>query len=109
MPRCPQFGRYQGSTGHGADSAFRSRLTQTGLRVSAPSSRSLTCTNFERDGQVQSMGSFVDAGATFECGSDRILSRLVLLPDSSAGQNETSQPPPPKRLRIRDEEGRGVL
>jgi putative ABC transport system substrate-binding protein len=27
LTRCPQFGRYRGQTGHGADSAFRSRLT----------------------------------------------------------------------------------
>jgi hypothetical protein len=27
LPRCPQFGRYRGNSGHGADSAFRSRLT----------------------------------------------------------------------------------
>ena len=35
MPRCPQFGRYRGNSGHGADSAFRSRLTQA-ERTSRP-------------------------------------------------------------------------
>src|SRR6266849_1923147 len=29
MPRCPQFGRYRGNSGHGADSAFRSRPVES--------------------------------------------------------------------------------
>ena len=64
------------------------------------SERSLARAYFECDRQVQPIGRFVDAGTTFERGSDQVLSRLILLPNDSAGQNETAQPASPKGLRI---------
>jgi hypothetical protein len=30
MPRCPQFGRYQGESGHNADGPLRSRIADIG-------------------------------------------------------------------------------
>src|SRR6185369_8058491 len=74
-----------------------------------PSNRSPARAYFECDRQVQPVTRSVDAGATFERRSDQFLSCPILIPDDSAGQNQTAQPASPKGLRIGDEVGCSVL
>jgi hypothetical protein len=52
---------------------------------------------------------FIDARAAFERVSDQVLGRFVLMPDCRAGQKEAAQAAAPKRLRVGDRIGRGVL
>src|SRR5262249_20398191 len=65
--------------------------------------------HFERHRQIQSAGRSINAGAALECSSDHFLGDLVLMPDRSAGQNETAQAATPKGFRVGNEICLGVL